>query len=139
MFGFSLKDSRGIDQVIFDIAEHHRSRDHRRLFELLRGRELFTAIASSSVPIEHGRQLVVGSGDDIQLRIGTLPNGLVCAVFYVDRSDSRLGAQYAALNASEAFDMVSKTGIDALLIQNSQNSWVAFPRQELPAIRAKYL
>lgn len=139
MFGKLFKDRRDINQVIFDIAESKRPRDHRRLFELLRGRELFTSIASSNVPFENGQRITVGSGDSIQLETGMLPTGVSCAVFYVDRADSRLGRSYAGLAAGEAFEMVSKSDLGALLIQNSQNSWVAFPREELPAIRAKYL
>ena len=139
MFDFLRKDGRDIDQVIFDYATHQRPRDHRRILEMLRGRELYASIASSNVPLEHGRQRVVGPGDSIQLRTGSLPNGMSCAIFYVDRSDARLGPNYAGLTASEAFEMVLKTDLDALLIQNSKDSWVAIPRKELAAIRAKYL
>jgi hypothetical protein len=131
-------DRRDINQVIFDIAQYNRPRDHRRLFELLRDRKLFASIASSNVPLEDGRQFIVAAGDNIQLRTGSLPNGMSCVVFYVDRSDSRLGPQSAAMTAREAFEMVLKTQLDALLIQNAQNSWVAFPRQELGALRDKH-
>src|SRR5689334_12223649 len=93
MFGRWFGDKRDVDQVIFDIAEHHRPRDHARLFELLRGRELFASVASSTVPMEHGRRMTISSGDEIQLSTGTLPNGMTCAVFYLDRADSRLGPQ----------------------------------------------
>jgi hypothetical protein len=138
MFGF-LRDRRDIDQVIFDIAEHQRPRDHARLFRLLHGRQLFASVESSNVPFEDGRQLVVGSGDDIQLKTGRLPNGMSCAVFYVDRNDARLGPQYVGLTAPAAFEMVSKTTVDALLIQNTHDSWVAFPRLELARLRARYM
>ncbi len=139
MFARIFGDRRDINQVIFDIAQYHRPRDHQRLFKLLSDRELFVSIASSNIPLEDGRRLIVASDDSIQLRTGSLPNGMACAVFYVDRSDSRLGPRYAAMTAREAFEMVSKTPLDALLIQNAQDSWVAFPRQELGALRAKYL
>jgi hypothetical protein len=138
MFGGLFGDKRDVNQVIFDIAEHHRPRDHQRLFELLRGRELFVSIASSNVPLKHGRRIMISSGDEIQMKTGTLPNGMTCAVFYVDRADSRLGSPYAGMTVPEALEMVSKTELDALLIQNAQNSWVAFPRAELLALRAKY-
>ena len=35
--------------------------------------------------------------------------------------------------------LMSKTELDALLIQNSRESWVAFPRTELTALRVKHL
>ena len=106
---------------------------------MLHGREVYASVESSNVPLEHGRTLVVGPDDSIQLRTGSLPNGLTCAIFYVDRGDQRLGPKYAGLTASEAFEMVSKSNVDTLLIQNSKDSWVAFPRMDLAAIRAKYL
>lgn len=138
MFARIFGDRRDINQVIFDIAQYHRPRDHRRLFKLLRDRELFASIASSSVPVEDGRQLIVAAGDNIQLKTGSLSNGMACAVFYVDRNDPRLGPRYSGMAACEAFKMVSETQLDALLIQNAQDSWVAFPRQELSALQAKH-
>ena len=137
MFGF-FKDKRDIDQVIFDIAEHQRPRDHERLFQLLQGRELFTPVASSNVPFEDGASITVKPGDEINLKTATLPNGMVCIVFYIHRSDPRLGTPYAGFTVRDAFDMVIKTNADAVLIQNGRDSWVAFPRGDLPAIRAKY-
>jgi hypothetical protein len=139
MLGFLRKDGRDIDQVIFDCATHQRPRDHERLLKLLRGREIFATIESSSVPLEHGRKLFIGPEDTVLLRTGSLPNGLTCAIFYVDRGDPRLGPRYAGITASEAFEMVTKSGLDTLLIQNSKDSWVAFPRGDLLAIRARYL
>lgn len=137
MFGF-FKDKRDIDQVIFDIAEHQRPRDHERLFQLLQERELFTPIASSNVPFEDGASITVKPGDVINLKTAKLPNGMVCIVFYVHRSDSRLGEPFAGFAVRDALDMVIKTTADAMLIQNVRDSWVAFPRGELPAIRAKH-
>jgi hypothetical protein len=134
----SSKDSPDIDQVIYDIAEFSRPRDRERLFELLRGRELFMPVASSTVPPEDGRQVVVGPGDQIKVNMAKLPNGMTCVVLFVDRQDSRLGPRCAGITVPEALDMVLKTSVDALLIQNSGNSWVAFPKQELPAIRTRY-
>jgi hypothetical protein len=138
MFGRLFGDRRDIDRVIFDIAEHHRPRDHQRLFTLLRGREMFVSIASSNVPIEDGRRFQVSPGDEIQMKTGSLPNGMSCVIFYLDRTDPRLGRQYAAMTVPDAFEMVSKTEVDALLIQNAQASWVAFPRAELGTLRARY-
>ncbi len=137
MFGF-FRDKRDIDQVIFDIAEHQRRRDHERLFQLLRGRELFAAVASSNVPFEDGASITVKAGDVINLNTAKLPNGMVCIVFFVHRSDSRLGERYAGFTVRDALDMVIQTNADAMLIQNGRDSWVAFPRGELPAIRAKH-
>jgi hypothetical protein len=139
LVAFLRKDKRDINQVIFDFASHQRSRDRQRLLQLLRGRELYVSIESSSVPLEHGRKFIVGAGDSIQLPTGTLPNGLSCVIFYVDRHDVRLGPKHAGLIASEAFEMVSRSDVDSLLIQNSRDSWMAFPREDLMAIRAKYL
>src|SRR5262245_50097721 len=106
---------------------------------MLRGRELYVSIASSNVPLESGRKILVGEGDHIALPTSSLPNGMTCVVFYVDRGDRRLGRNYAGLPAAEAFEMVTKTDVDTLLIQNAKNSWVAFPRGDLAAMRVKYL
>ena len=137
MFGF-FKDKRDIDQLIFDIAEHKRPRDHKRLFQLLQGRELFTSVASSNIPFEDGKSITVKAGDVINLKTAKLPNGMVGIVFFIHRGDSRLGEPYAGFAVRDALDMVIKTNADAMLIQNEGDSWVAFPRGELPAIRAKH-
>ena len=137
MFGI-FRDRRSIDEVVFDIAEHQRPRDHKRLLQLLRGRELFVPIASSTVPLEDGARITVQAGDEIKLKTGILPNGLGCVAFFVHRDDSRLGATYVGMTVREAFEMVAKTEVDALLIQAAGESWVAFPRRDLLSLCAKH-
>ena len=137
MFGL-FRDKRDIDQVVFDVAERRRPRDSRRLFELLRGRELFSPVASSNVPFVDGGRLTVQEGDDIKLKTGKLPNGMSCVVLYVHRHDSRLAAPYIGITMPDALDMVAKMEIDSLLIQGGRESWVAFPKGDVPGIRKKY-
>ena len=137
MFGFG-RDKRDVDQVIFDIAEHGRAADHDRLFALLRDRELFSMVVGSSVPFRDGEKRTVAAGDQISLVAATLPNGLQCAAFFVDRNDSRLGDRYVGMTLVEAIRMVQRTpDLGGLLIQNSKQSWVGFPRDALPGILSK--
>jgi len=131
-------DKRDVDQVVFDIAEHGRPRDHRRLFELLRGREMFSPVTSSNVPFVDGRRITVQDGDDIKLTTGRLPNGMSCVVLYVHRHDPRLKSPYIGVTMPEALDMVARSDVDTLLIQGRGESWVAFPRSDLAGIRSKY-
>jgi len=136
MFGLG-KDGRDLDQVIFDIAEHQRPGDHERLFRLLRGRELYVRVLASSIP-SSGQTHVVGTNDVILVEQARLPNGLRCAAFFVHKSDARLGLHFVAMTSAEAFRMVERSpDLDALLIQNARQSWVAFLRAELPRIREK--
>jgi len=95
-----FKKPRDLNQLIFDYAEHQRPADKKELVALLKRTELFAPLASDVSHIPPGKPYVIGPDDSIGLKTAQL-GGLICVVFFTDRSDPRLQGPCASMNGEE--------------------------------------
>jgi hypothetical protein len=141
IFGGAKPDSRDMDQLIFDLAEHgNRPSDLRELYRRLPKLEIFAKVRSANFPLEKGSRHVIAPGEDLHIQTVLLPNGQSFAEFFVDRADPRLGQQFIGMSPRAACEMVLKgDNLAGLRIRNSRNSWIALLKPELQRLLQKEL
>lgn len=141
IFGRSKRDERGIDQLIFDLAEHgNRPADVSELYRRLPHMELFARVLSANFPLQNGSRHTIGPGQNLQIQSASLPGGQNLAQFFIDRADPRLGSHFMSVSPREACSMVLKMdALSGMVICNTKNSWVALLKPELQRLLKKEL
>ncbi len=129
---------RTLDQLVFDVAEHHRAQDREMLLQKLQGLTLFIPIISSNIPLERGQRLHIEPGMKVHLRTMSL-QGLPVLSFLLHQDDPRLGEEYGAMTVEEIMDMIEASEqVAGFVFYNNQESFFGLGREDFPRIRAQY-
>jgi hypothetical protein len=133
IFGTGKDDDRSLNQLIFDLAEHHRQSDRQELYRRLKGIEIFANIATANFPLPpYGTQHKIDEGQILGVPSVKLPGGQFMVQFFIDRSDPRLRAECIGMATKDAFVMAMKgPSVEGLVLCNLTNSWVAFLKPEI--------
>ena len=138
MAWFRRKNKKDIHQLIFDIAEYSRDLDRRDLYSRLKGLELYAPVGSSNVSASDGEKVTIRDG--MHLTIPTMEiQGYRLAVFFVEKTDRRLGPRFIGASVLEAFAMVEKSDLGGIVLYNNQESYIGIPRETIPSLRQEFL
>jgi hypothetical protein len=135
---FWKKRKKDIHQLIFDIAEYSRDSDRRDLYTRLAELELYALAVSANFGAMDGEKLVVGDG--MRIEIPTMEiQGYQLAVFFIEKTDRRLGPRFIGMSVAEAFAMVEKSNLGGIVFYNNQDSYFGIPRETIPSLRKEFL
>ncbi|HTD24719.1 MAG TPA: hypothetical protein VK738_18830 [Terriglobales bacterium] len=128
-----------IDQLIFEIAEHKRDSDYESFFKLLKGRPFFCPVDPATIAgIPKGSSYRVQANDAIRIPFANI-NGVKLVPLFTFQGDKRLAKGYFEIEGLEALRMATKApGIDGVLFQNKDNSWVGLDLKKIKWILATY-
>ena len=137
---FGRNKSDDIDQLIFDIAEHKRTKDYEAFCKLLEGRVFFCQVdPASTTGMPKGVPYRAQANDAIKLPGLAKIKGLTLLPLYTSPSDQRLKNSYLEIEGLEALRMaVRGKGIDGLLFQNRRNSWVVLNMEQIKSVLAEH-
>jgi hypothetical protein len=140
MFGklFRQNKSVDIDRLIFDIAEYKRTADYETFYTLIGGRVFFVRVDPASTKgIPQGVPHKIKATDSLRLTGLAKIQGLTLLPLFTSAEDKRLQGSYAEIEGLEALRMALKTsGIDGVLFQNKEQSWVALKMDEIRHVLA---
>ncbi|MBL8263324.1 MAG: hypothetical protein JNM58_12945 [Xanthomonadaceae bacterium] len=143
MFGFFRKktsDTRDLEQLIFDIAEHQRDSDFELLYLHLRGRELHVPIDTSTLPahIPPGQAYQTTSSDRIMMRSSNLPDGRPIAMAATHLEAAMLASGHVDMQWEDLLGMVLKLPPEYFgFVLQGKTSWIVFDRQRTAYILSR--
>src|SRR5690348_8731899 len=114
LFSFFKKhprpDSRDLEQVIYDIAEHNRDEDFQLFYRLMAVREVFLPIVKASIPApaQPGVPYVVGPTDRLAIRTVRGPDDQPWAFATTQPTHPHLAGEFAGMSWLEFLRMVMK-------------------------------
>jgi hypothetical protein len=128
-----------IDSLIFDIAEYKRSSDYEAFFKLLPDRVFFLRVDPQSTnAIPRGSPYRIKSTDALKATGLANMQGLTLLPLYTSSGDPRLHGSYAEIDGLEALRMALRTsGIDGVLFQNKEQSWLVLTMAQINQVLAK--
>jgi len=127
-----------IDRLIFDIAEYKRTADYEAFYTLIGGRVFFLRVDPASTKgIPQGVHYRIQSADSVRLTGLANIQGLTLLPLFTSSDDKRLQDSHAEIEGLEALRMALKTtGIDGVLFQNKEQSWVALKLDQVQHVLA---
>lgn len=143
MFGFlkrkEKKDPRDIEQVIFDIAEHHRDVDFHLLYKMMAGRDIFVGINQESLPtsIEPGVRYITQASDRIAMKFISIPNHGDWSSAATLRTHPSLAGSYVEMEWLEFLKMTLKLPALQGAALQGKTSWLAFDKERIAYILSK--
>lgn len=124
---FRRRQTRSIDDLIFDIAEHQRDADYDEFHERMQS-HLFYVPLSAPLSGPPGTKIVVGEG--VSTRHVVMRN-MKLFVFFTTDSHPELGSVFGGIEGAEALRMtVASPDIDGAAFQNANASWVGLDKQK---------
>jgi hypothetical protein len=142
MFGklFRRTESVDIDRLIFDIAEYKRAADYETFYKLIGGRVFYLRVNPASTKgIPQGVPHKIKATDSLRLTGLAKIQGLTLLPLFTSAEDTRLQGIYAEIEGLEALRMALKTsGIDGVLFQNKEQSWVALKMDQIRQVLAMH-
>lgn len=133
------KDSRDIEHLIYDIAEHQRDADFHLLYKLMVGREVFVAINEASLPasIEIGVPYTTQASDRIEMNTASIPNHGAWSSAATLASHPALGGSYVGMQWFEFLAMTQKVQKLRGAVLQGKTSWIAFDKERIAYVLAK--
>lgn len=124
---------KDIDQLIYAAAEHKESDIYHLLYEKAVKQELFFSLVESD---EINRKTsIVKRKEDFKIPTVLAFNDMKAVVFYTRSDDARLSKKYAGMLGRRGMEMIMGIpDVDGIIIQNSDNSWVAILKEEIEKI-----
>jgi hypothetical protein len=127
---------RGLEQVIFDIAEHHREADNEILYRMMMGREVFLPIDPTSISdsTQLGKRVTVQQSDNFQIPNVTGPNGQHWIPVATNHAHPMVSKCSISMSWSDVLEMVLKFPESDGLYLQGEKSWLAFDRERVGII-----
>jgi len=129
MFGnlFRKRSRRSLDELIFDIAEHHRDADFDEFFTRMQSHVFYLPLAGRlSAP--SGTKITVGEG---VLTKHVVMQNMKLFVFFATNDHPKLGPVFGGIEGTEALRMtLAAPDIDGALFQNANASWIGMDKQK---------
>jgi hypothetical protein len=144
MFDFFRKgkrtDPRGLEQVIYDVAEHQADKDFQLLYELMAERQVFAPVDMNTLPVGAigGETVVTSDADRIRMRTVLGPNNLVLVPCATCADSALLKGGHVGMDWFNFLEMFLKLddSFYGVLLQG-RTSWVVFDRERTKYILAK--
>ncbi len=138
MFSFFKKsskpDTRDLEQVLFDLAQHRDEKDFGVLFARMKGRHVFVPADPGTFPagMAPGAKYVTKPGDRVSIATVTGPNGDVLAVAATEVDAGILKSGFLRMDWADFMNMVRSmdASIKGALLQG-KTSWVVLDRQRI--------
>ncbi len=144
MFSFfetrAKPDQRDIEQVIFDVAEFNRESDFDMLYALLKERHLFLPAVRDTIPAAAtpGQPYQTTANDRLTLKNVAGPDGRALVFAATTQSSPLLASGFVGMDWQDILEMALKLeDVHGVLVQG-KTSWVAFDKQRIRRILAKY-
>jgi hypothetical protein len=133
------KDSRDIEQLIFDIAEHQRDADFHLLYKLMAGREVFVGINKTSLPasITPGVPYKTQPSDRLEMKTVSIPNHGAWSSAATLATHPSLGNSYVGMQWLDFLEMTQKVPELRGAALQGRTSWVAFDKERIAYILAR--
>ena len=137
---FRRNRSVDIDRLIFDIAEHKRTRGYEAFCELISGRVFFLRVDPFSINgMPRGAPYRIKSTDSMKLTGIANVQGRTLLPLYTSSDDKRLKDSYVEIEGLEALRMaLNCAGIDGLLFQNKGESWLVLQMDQIRQVLARH-
>ncbi len=131
LFGIR-RQSRDVNKLIQEIADHNRSAAYAELFRRLPAIKLYFPVSQSAIQtLPKGKPVQVPKDSNLRLP-NTVVKGRSFVVLYTSSSDNRLGEHYAEIQGAEALRMVMRIpDVDGLLIQAEGTAWVGIDKDKI--------
>lgn len=130
------KDSRDIEQVIFDIAEHNREADFVLFYRLMSTREVYVPVERASLPsaAEAGLPYTTQAADELKVKTASIPDNGDWIPAATQASHPVLEGSCVGMRWLEFLKTAREgAGVRGALIQG-QTSWIALDKEHISHI-----
>jgi hypothetical protein len=126
MFGRLFRKQRSLDELIFEIAEHHRDVDLDEFCTRMQSHLFYLPLVT---PLSGPPGSTVVVGNEVRAK-HTVMQGMKLVVFFTTDKHPNLGAAFAGIDGAEALRMTARAPeLDGALFQNANASWVGLDKQ----------
>lgn len=135
------KQSRDIEEVLFEVAEFGREEDLHHLYNLLKGRQVYFPLDKSTIPtVAHpGQEYTVSPADRIRIPVAVAPDGGMVVPAATYDSAPMLQADYAGMDWAEFLRMALQIENAAGVLVQGKKSWLIIERKHITNILNNYL
>ncbi len=136
-------ESRDIEQLIYDIAEHARDEDYTELYESLADRLLFIPVdkdSLDSIPndIKSGELLSAETSTQVPVRYVSGPRGDSFMPVVTAKTSPMVADGYARVYWLEALTMALNINEVVGILLQGENSWIGFYKPQIEHILSVY-
>jgi hypothetical protein len=135
---FRRKQSpRSLDDLIFDIAEYHRTEDLEQFCSRVAGERFYIPLEQPlPASMRPGEQLVTTSDVELRTRFAQIA-GKNCFLFFTSARHQGLGNTHAEVAGIDALRMTTQSAdVHGALFQNAHESWLVLDKQKISNVLA---